>query len=694
MADKDPRRKGAISRQAEIKKQLAETELALANARLREINASLIDEEISNTVVQVSDKAHPDISPMERAEIKNFARSPQAQVDALRDRHPDLQIGIQNGEIIIRGDDKADAFFFDPTGFGEGTLAEQAKEAGRDALDLAPDVGKILPEVMVTAAFPIRAGAAKVGGRLIQMLRGAARAGPRAAATGATAATVEAANQLEAQGRGIEPQVDPATIATTGLLAGGSEAGLAGLLAGTGKASNVGTTKLMSLLTGVNENAISLAQRPAFARALRQFRADPRNFARFLEDVRGKLVGNMHMIGNAHGRAIENSIRAMSADGKLVSIKKAKQAFAKRGAKLEELAKRSDAPEGAVQALEDFTQLRKELFSVTTNRAADIVADKEITIITQEIPDFVSPEIAEFTRQKLRTFAGFPTVGNPGPQLASKRSARAALKNPELSSQAYGAITDSMKNQSPGFAQGVDNYHRVSEIKRTLGTKLNTSKKTQNFAKDLASPKNAVDAAALKDTFSEMDEMATELFHAGQAGDEFATEAAEMMLQKRNEIARDIGLIDLQNAIGRPTQTPGIFDFTEASTRQGILGGAAGMAGVGAGIQAAQALGGEGIGMTVGGALGALTAAGAATKISSKQAAGAAASGAEKFQRFLANPRTRAVAQGAIRLAEEGQRTNPTGGLQEDIAQVLNLRNTSPFSRKRTEEEEILDATR
>lgn len=194
--------------------------------------------------MEVIQEQHPDISFKERFLAKNFANTPEDQINYLRKQHPDLDVQMLNNQIVARKPDEKAYKVLDPDlSVKQMINPKNWGENLKDIADIGTDVG-------------IGAGSATAGG----IAAGASAFTPAApaaipiamAASGATGAGLEALKQKIGQKMGIPQNIDPAQIIQSGVINAVSPA-----LLGTGASAAKLAAKAAE--KGLSEEALNLA---------------------------------------------------------------------------------------------------------------------------------------------------------------------------------------------------------------------------------------------------------------------------------------------------------------------------------------------------------------------------------------------------------------------------------------------------
>lgn len=184
---------------------------------------------------KIAQETHKDINWSERAAIKNFGTDMEQSAQYLRERHPDMDVEIDGGQIVVKKKDEKDWKTLDPKGF--------------DAADIS-DIGF---DILSGAG----SGAATVAGGLVGGLPGAVGAG--AVSSGA----LESLRQAIGKKLGVSKAMSGSDIAlATGLGA------ISPALFGSGATvAQVGKEAIRRGLTEEGKQALAQSQRGAIKRS-------------------------------------------------------------------------------------------------------------------------------------------------------------------------------------------------------------------------------------------------------------------------------------------------------------------------------------------------------------------------------------------------------------------------------------------
>lgn len=176
---------------------------------------------------EIIQEQHPDISFKDRFIAKNFANTPQDQINYLKQQHPDLDIKQINNQIVAKSANEKAYKVLDPDLSAMDMLKPKNwAENLKDIADVGTDVG------IGSASTAAGAGAAVLAApetALVGSIPAAMAAG------GATGASLEALKQKIGQKLGVPQQMDPSQIALSGITNAAAP-----LLVGTGAAAKVG----------------------------------------------------------------------------------------------------------------------------------------------------------------------------------------------------------------------------------------------------------------------------------------------------------------------------------------------------------------------------------------------------------------------------------------------------------------------
>lgn len=176
---------------------------------------------------EIIQEQHPDISFKDRFIAKNFANTPQDQINYLKQQHPDLDIKQINNQIVAKSANEKAYKVLDPDLSAMDMLKPKNwAENLKDIADIGTDVG------IGSASTAAGTGAAVLAApetALVGSIPAAMAAG------GATGASLEALKQKIGQKLGVPQQMDPSQIALSGITNAAAP-----LLVGTGAAAKVG----------------------------------------------------------------------------------------------------------------------------------------------------------------------------------------------------------------------------------------------------------------------------------------------------------------------------------------------------------------------------------------------------------------------------------------------------------------------
>ena len=171
----------------------------------------------SRTVIQ---EMHPDAYPY-RGEIKRYLDRPDQFAEALKQKLPQHDVQVRDGQVVIRRQDEPNYKVLDPAFLSGGV-----KEFGRDVADFGYDIATLPATIGATAAG---AAAGSLAGPVGAVVGGALGAGLSEGA-------VETGRQTIAQKKNFRQEYDESQIALATAL--GTVAGpVVGAIAGAGKAA-------------------------------------------------------------------------------------------------------------------------------------------------------------------------------------------------------------------------------------------------------------------------------------------------------------------------------------------------------------------------------------------------------------------------------------------------------------------------
>lgn len=188
--------------------------------------------------LNVVEETHPDITFMDRFNIKNFGVDQEQSANYLRDKFPGHDVRVHNNRIIMKAPNEKEFRPLDPKGFD-----------WQDITDVGYDVGAGIVEGVATAAGGVAGLALSPAGALA----GGAAAGA------ATGASLEAMRQSFGKHLGIAEEYDPTSMGAAAITGAVSP-----LLLGTGAGAK--QVAKQALKKGMTKEVAMAAQRGALGR--------------------------------------------------------------------------------------------------------------------------------------------------------------------------------------------------------------------------------------------------------------------------------------------------------------------------------------------------------------------------------------------------------------------------------------------
>lgn len=437
-------------------------------------------EEYQATKDSVVQEMHPELSTIDRLVIKNFASSPEAGVDYLRMKHPDLEVKQIKGQTVVRKKDEPYWRVLDPdTGILSAGLGENLRDVGDLAYDALSGVG---------------VGAATTAGATLGNIPGAAMAG------GAASAGAEALRQKIGAMAGIPQEINPTDV----MVAGGFGAALpvagAGIKGVYGAVTRKIVPEVAERLSGVPKEVYKdYAKSPE---VLQAFEADPPKFTDLVLSTRDKLLETVDSKRKAAGDLLEKGYDKLREEGKLVDISGAKKIYSDMLSKAEDLMSRQ--PTEALQ--KEIDALREVRNKYLSRRVEQVGEDGTRQVVYEELPDLIDPKVAWKTKQHLSAVADAATEAASVGEEPVKRGAM------NLAGGAASEIDKAVKSISPEIGRLNSKYTEMANAhkafirefggpseQKTLNTMRNLDKKSKEMLRsDLTKLLNPEEKAALE----------------------------------------------------------------------------------------------------------------------------------------------------------------------------------------------------
>lgn len=407
----------------------------------------------SDTVVQ---EMHPELTTVDRLVVKNFSSSPEASIDYLRKKHPELEVKEQKGQIVVKRPVESEWRVLDPdTGFFSSDFL-------RDAGDVAYDVGA---GALTGAATTFGAAAG---------LPGAVAAG------GASSAGAEALRQKLGQMAGIENNMDTGQIALAGGVGSAIPVGGAALKGGYNMVTRKIGPAIAEKLSGVPREVYKdYGKNPE---TLKAFEADSSGFLDLINDTKDKLISAVRTKKEDVGKMISNAYNKLEEQGKFVDIGEVKASLDEKILNAAK-AQASNPTEATAEKYEALKALKDKYFMASKKQVLENGTEKEIK---EEIPNLVSPKVAFELKQQLKE-AGKVTRG---PNIMGSIANPAEKDIVAFGRDAQHKINDAVKNVDPEIIRLNDRYgdliNAYDEVvsafgssQKTLGTMRNLDKKSK-----------------------------------------------------------------------------------------------------------------------------------------------------------------------------------------------------------------------
>lgn len=447
----------------------------------------------SGAVNDYADKLQPEqtmpewLSAKDRLIAKNFAQSPQKQVEYLQQQYPDKEFSLNsNGDVLAR--DKGQKWqVLDPE-------FSPISEPMRTLKDLPADIGDV--------AYDIPAGIAQ-GAATTAAAGGAALLNPglalpaASAASGASGAGLEYIRQKLGQQLGIPQEVDKKQVLISGGISAASP-----LVFGAGKpsqstimalskklgigadeaadmlsSSNRGLIErgydmipsIQSAATGVDKDAINYAKsNPQVVKGLKTS-----GISSTADDLSGKVNQYIDNQLETKGKAVS---AAMENAGEQVDTQSARMAFLNRIGELQSKPDLTNAENAELQSLVGYYKKYFGLAEPTkefVEKGAYLPPEEMIT--SAEIPRKIDATRAFDLQQKLKKAAAFETNMTPE-TAAAKGSAR----------NAYGALNTAFEAPTGGASQAAkDEYAKVLQLEKEIAPKFKDAQTAINTASGL-----------------------------------------------------------------------------------------------------------------------------------------------------------------------------------------------------------------
>lgn len=408
---------------------------------------------------QYSPTEEADIPYQNRFVVKNFAANPEAGVAYLKQKLPNMDFSVHNGEIFARKPGEKAYKALDPdTGFF-------SKDFLKDTGDIAYDLGK---GAVLSAATGLGGMAGGLPGSM--------------AAGGATGAGLEALRQKIGQYLGVPQEIDPSQVkseAAFGALAGPIEKGAK--LAG-GFVKNSVLPKIGQMTSGVPAKVLN--DYAANADRVKYLAEHPEELTNLVKNAKDQIISGVTNKVQQTGKAIGDVVDRATQEGKLVDISGLKQALEKRIADAERRAVDGGNTPDSLRPLENLQSIKENFFTSGEG---------------QEIPNVVTPSAAFDLKQRLKTIAQ-PDLG---PRAVNRIKDPADKEAMRFGKEAMDKVTQELNKVSPDELAPLNkNYQHLSEIADNVTKKVATDEKAENVFRNLDSPAKRTLQRQLQQTLS------------------------------------------------------------------------------------------------------------------------------------------------------------------------------------------------
>ena len=281
-----------------------------------------------------------------RAIAKNFAQSPDKQVQYLQKMNPDYQVSLVDGEVVARKPGEAKLKKLDADFSPISDPWQTLKDLPADALDIAYDVPAGFAQAGATALGALGGTAVAPG---VGTVAGAITA------SGASSAASEALRQKLGKQLGIDQQVSGKDVATAGLI-GAASTGLLGagkvggqqvkglVQKGYEVGKNTVAPKLASALSGVPVDRIK-----GYANNMDAVdQLEREGVTGYVDKLRGKITDWLDESKQAAGKNVRKAVEGAKVP---VDISKAKAAFTNRINQLQSKPNLTEADQAEIDAL-------------------------------------------------------------------------------------------------------------------------------------------------------------------------------------------------------------------------------------------------------------------------------------------------------------------------------------------------------
>lgn len=466
---------------------------------LQMLEAELSGAQQDTSGVEVLQEQHPDVGFKTRALLKNFAQSPEASAEYLKNQGLDAR--VMNGQVVVKRPEETQFRVVDPEGLDL-----------QDISDVAYDVGAGVASGVATGAAGLAGGAVSGGAGAIPsaMLAG-----------GASSAGLEALRQKLGARFGIPQEVSASDVGIAGTVG----AVAPGLL-GTGGAVGKGlASKLVARAVGKapSQAALQEAQRGAIQRgfeavtkagpkigqmwsgvpaeATEIYMKNPKAVqalgaegaeVELAAAVQDQLQSGFQQAKRTVGERLAQEI---DSTGQQVDIKKAKDAVYDTIQKMKssELA-RTPAYK---KAIDDFQKQAREVFTEFVD--VEDPVEETVKTVQKGLPNQVSARTAFELQDLLRDLAEFRTR-REGLQAGGSTATALEKQFSKGAADAYGALNKELETATAGASKDLKNaYRSYTQLQKQLAGRFKDPQATFKTLQNIRTPSNKPTLEALRD---------------------------------------------------------------------------------------------------------------------------------------------------------------------------------------------------
>lgn len=435
--------------------------------------------------------ASADVSPVDRAIIKNLSANPEAGLQFLKEHYPQAKIDRQGDQLFIDGKP------LDPNNFSLEGMASYLTHPGellQDVGDLAYDIPAGMAQGTAATAAAVAAAPATAGAGSIPAAMGA---------SGAMGAGLEALRNYLGQKAGLKQEQSASDITTSGTV------GLATpLLFGTGAGAKDVAKELLDsqkglLGKGYNQVANKIAPKAAEflsgtpAEAINTLKNNPKEMEALgsgaeldlAKQAHSRLVEGFKNIKSSIGGKLQNAIES---SGQKVDISGVKSAFQKQiddyTAKLPKMADGSLSKEsqGIVDELKSsYDNIFKGTPKTvdTLEMGKDGILNKVQKEVSSELPDKLSASEAFKLQDQLKDVAD---MFSTKPAMAAKSVSTADATGKQIGQTAYHALNEELDKATGGMSSQLKGeYADYKKVEKYLSNYFKTPEQTFNTLTNL-----------------------------------------------------------------------------------------------------------------------------------------------------------------------------------------------------------------